>query len=97
MFQFPWLPSTALCVQAVIHKHYLVWVAPFGDLRLITPKCSSPQLITSFIDFLCQGIHRVPLISSSHKLINKVLSTWVDHTNLIFIRVLCESHIAYYS
>jgi hypothetical protein len=56
MFQFPWLSWSALCVQAVIHKHYLVWVAPFGDLRVITPKCSSPQLIAAY-----HVLHRLPM------------------------------------
>ena len=76
MFQFPRLPSLALCVQARIRKHYLAWVAPFGDLRvkrLCAANRSLSQLVTSFIDFLCQGIHRVPLISSSNKLLYRYL------------------------
>ena len=35
--------------------------------RVLAPHRGLSQLATSFIGFLCQGIHRVPLISSSNK------------------------------
>ncbi len=33
-------------------------------LRICASHRSLSQLVTSFIGFLCQGIHRVPLLSS---------------------------------
>src|SRR5690606_23218886 len=34
MFQFPWLPPNALCVQANGTRSSNEWVTPFGDLRI---------------------------------------------------------------
>ena len=39
--------------------------------RLFAPLRSLSQLATSFIACLCQGIHRVPLVASSHNLLQK--------------------------
>ena len=36
--------------------------------RVLAPHRGLSQLAASFVDFLCQGIHRAPLISSSSKL-----------------------------
>ena len=54
MCHFAGLPSTALCVQAVIRAHYHAWVSPFGNPRV--EGCSAPhrglsQPSTSFIGF----------------------------------------------
>ena len=35
MFQFPWFPSTRLCIHLEIPKHYFRWVSPFGNLWII--------------------------------------------------------------
>jgi hypothetical protein len=55
-----------LCIQCMILKHYLQQVSPFGNLRikacLAAPRSLS-QLTTSFIAFLCLGIHRTPLVA----------------------------------
>ena len=55
-----------LCVQRMILEHDLQWVSPFGNLRinacLAAPRSLS-QLTTSFIAFLCLGIHRTPLVA----------------------------------
>ena len=43
-----------------------VWVSPFGNPRikqLFAPPRSLSQLITSFIVFESQGIHRTPLFT----------------------------------
>jgi hypothetical protein len=34
MFQFPWFPLLALCVQARVTPHYGCRVSPFGHLRI---------------------------------------------------------------
>ena len=34
MFQFPWFPPPALCVQAGVTLHDECWVSPFGHLRI---------------------------------------------------------------
>jgi hypothetical protein len=55
-----------LCIQCMILKHYLQQVSPFGNPRikacLAAPRGLS-QLTTSFIAFLCLGIHRTPLVA----------------------------------
>ena len=55
-----------LCIQRMILKHYLQQVSPFGNPRikacLAAPRGLS-QLTTSFIAFLCLGIHRTPLVA----------------------------------
>jgi hypothetical protein len=63
MFQFPWFPLPALCVQAGVTRHDPCQVFPFGDPRieacLAAPRGLS-QPATSFIGFQRLGIHRVP-------------------------------------
>jgi hypothetical protein len=34
MFQFPWFPSSELCVRSAIRGHAPTWVSPFGYLGL---------------------------------------------------------------
>ena len=55
-----------LCIYCMLLKHYLQWVSPFGNPRikacLAAPRGLS-QLTTSFIAFLCLGIHRTPLVA----------------------------------
>ncbi len=55
-----------LCIQYMILEHNLQKVSPFGNLRikacLAAPRSLS-QLTTSFIAFLCLGIHRTPLVA----------------------------------
>ena len=60
MFQFPGLPLPSLCVQLGVAGNDSRRVAPFG-----APHRGLSQLVTSFVGFQCQGIHRVPLPSSS--------------------------------
>jgi len=61
MFQFPWFPLPALCVQAGVPRYDSWWVSPFGHPRInareVTPRGLS-QPPTSFIGFRRQGIHR---------------------------------------
>jgi hypothetical protein len=61
MFQFPWFPLPALCVQAGVTPHYGCWVSPFGHPRIkdwsTSPRGFS-QSPTSFIGSRRQGIHR---------------------------------------
>jgi hypothetical protein len=55
-----------LCIQRMILEHDLQRVSPFGNPRikacLAAPRGLS-QLTASFIAFLCQGIHRTPLVA----------------------------------
>jgi hypothetical protein len=55
-----------LCIQYMILEHDPQWVSPFGNLRikacLAAPRSLS-QLTTSFIAFLCLGIHRTPFVA----------------------------------
>ena len=62
---------------------------PAGQ-RPFAPNRSLSQLAASFIDFLCQGIHRAPLVSSSNKI-------YVDeYLGLIsFAIVICESRFTF--
>jgi hypothetical protein len=63
MFQFPWFPLPALCVQAGVTRHDPCQVVLFGDPRieacLAAPRGLS-QPATSFFGFQRLGIHRVP-------------------------------------
>ena len=66
MFQFPRLPPAAyvFCGRAPGLKSRRV--LPFGDPRLVracAPGRGLSRLVASFVGFLCQGIHRVPLVS----------------------------------
>jgi hypothetical protein len=61
MFQFPWFPLLALCVQARVTPHDGCRVSPFGYLRIdarSTAPRSFSQSPTSFIGSRRQGIHR---------------------------------------
>ena len=55
-----------LCIQCMIPEHDPRWVPPFGNPRikacLAAPRGLS-QLTTSFVAFLCLGIHRTPLVA----------------------------------
>ena len=67
MFQFPRLPPTGLCVRPAVTGNDSRRVRPFGDPRVeraSAPNRGLSQLVTSFVGFLCQGIHRLPLPSS---------------------------------
>ena len=61
MFQFPWFPLPALCVQAGVTPHDGCRVSPFGHPRInawsAAPRGFS-QPPTSFIGRRRQGIHR---------------------------------------
>ena len=70
MFQFPWFPLPALCVQAGVALHYEYWVSPFGHPRIdgwSAPSRGLSQPPTSFIGSHRQGIHRWPFVA------------WVSH------------------
>jgi hypothetical protein len=61
MFQFPWFPLLALCVQARVAPHDRCRVSPFGHLRIdarSTAPRSFSQSPTSFFGSRRQGIHR---------------------------------------
>src|SRR4051812_6213546 len=70
MFQFPWFPPPALCVQAGVTLHDECWVSPFGHLRInaqSTAPRSFSQSLTSFIGFWRQGIHRWLFVAWKNK------------------------------
>ena len=74
MFQFPRLPRPGLCVQPGVTGNDSRRVFPFGDPRVeraSAPNRGLSQLVASFVGFLCQGIHRLPLPSSLR---------WLEHT-----------------
>ena len=55
-----------LCIYRMILEHYLQWVSPFGNPRVkarLAAHRGLSQLTTSFIAFLCQGIHRTPFVA----------------------------------
>ena len=55
-----------LCIYRTILEHNLQRVSPFGHLRIkarLTAPRSFSQFTTSFIAFLCLGIHRTPLVA----------------------------------
>ena len=61
MFQFPWFPPPALCVQTGVTGHDPCRVSPFGHPR-IEARSAAPRGLsqppTSFIGIWRQGIHR---------------------------------------
>ena len=65
MFQFPLLSPSCLCVQQEVSRSggmgYPIRKSP--DLRSFASPRSLSQLTTSFIDFSCQGIHHMPLVT----------------------------------
>ena len=76
MFQFPWFPLPALCVQAGVTPHDGCGVAPFRHPRIdgwSAPPRGLSQPPTSFIGSHRQGIHRWPFI------------TWVLHTKMLVL------------
>ena len=63
----PPVASPGLCVQPVVTGNDSRRVRPFGDPRVeraCAPNRGLSQLVASFVGFLCQGIHRLPLPSS---------------------------------
>src|SRR5262249_15763696 len=61
MFQFPWFPLPALCVQTGVTPHDGCRVSPFGHPRINARSTASrgfSQSPTSFIGSRRQGIHR---------------------------------------
>ncbi len=68
MFHFPAFPPPALYIQAGVAPHDWCGVSPFGNpritVRLPTPRGIS-QATTSFFGSWCQGIHPVPLQTST--------------------------------
>lgn len=68
MFHFPAFPPRALYIQARVTPHDWCGVSPFGHpritVRLPTPRGIS-QATTSFFGSWCQGIHPVPLQTST--------------------------------
>jgi hypothetical protein len=70
MFQFPWFPPPALCIQAGVTLHNECWVSPFGHLRInaqSTAPRSFSQSLTSFIGSWRQGIHRWLFVAWKNK------------------------------
>src|SRR6476619_5999946 len=70
MFQFPWFPPPALCVQTGVTPHDGCRVSPFGHLRInawsAAPRSFS-QLPKSFIGSRRQGIHRWLFVAWTNK------------------------------
>ena len=70
MFQFPWFPPPALCVQTGVTPHDGCRVSPFGHPRinawLAAPRGFS-QPPASFIGARRQGIHRWPFVAWKNK------------------------------
>ena len=65
MFHFPRCPSYTYVFSARYRALPARWVTPFGNPRIKSclplPRGLS-QAATSFIGFLCRGIHRLPLM-----------------------------------
>jgi hypothetical protein len=72
MFQFPWFPLLALCVQARVTPHDRCRVSPFGHLRIdawSTAPRSFSQSPTSFFGSRRQGIHRWLFVAWKSKML----------------------------
>ena len=70
MFQFPWFPLPALCVQAGVTPHDGCRVSPFGHPRINARSTASrgfSQSPTSFIGSRRQGIHRWLFVAWKNK------------------------------
>ena len=68
-FNSPGYRLTSLCIQLADALSSTGRVYPFGDPRVkgcLPPHRSLSQAATSFIVFLCQGIHHIPLLRFSH-------------------------------
>ncbi len=65
MFQFPLLSPFCLCVQQKVFRSGGIGcpIRRSPDLRLFASPRSLSQLTTSFVDFSCQGIHHMPLVT----------------------------------
>jgi hypothetical protein len=76
MFQFPGFSLPSLYIQLGVTGHDSSRVRPFGNprvKRVSAPNRGLSQLTTSFIGFLCQGIHRMLLLSLSNILVYQAL------------------------
>ncbi len=65
MFHFPRCPSLTYEFSGRYSDLPSEWVAPFGNPRIngcLPPSRGLSQAATSFIGFLCRGIHRLPLV-----------------------------------
>ena len=65
MFHFPRCPSYTYGFSARYPDLPSGWVSPFGNLRIkgcLPPPRSLSQAATSFIGFLCRGIHHLPFV-----------------------------------
>ena len=72
-FSSPGLPAG---INTQLSLSSIEWVSPFGDLRVkgcLPPHRNLSQAATSFIVFLCQGIHHTPLLRFSHTFTLKCL------------------------
>jgi hypothetical protein len=70
MFQFPWFPLPALCVQTGVTPHDGCRVSPFGHPRINARSTASrgfSQSPTSFIGSRRQGIHRWLFVAWKNK------------------------------
>jgi hypothetical protein len=89
MFHFPSFPPHALCVQAWVTGHDSCRVSPFGNprikARLAAPRGLS-QPPTSFFGSWCQGIHRVPLITWSQKMLASTVQFSSDGRRPLLVR-----------
>ena len=90
MFQFPRLSAPALFHSGGAGRALPLPGFPIrrsAGQRVCAPLRSLSQLATSFFGFLCQGIHRAPLVSSSSKLLSLFLIKYlgIDHTITIVI------------
>ena len=68
-FNSPGIRLIILCVQITDFRSSSGKVSPFGHLRVkgcLPPHRSLSQAATSFIVFLCRGIHHIPLTWFSH-------------------------------
>ena len=87
MFQFPRLPPPGLCVQLGVTGNDSRRVFPFGDPRVeraSAPNRGLSQLVASFVGFLCQGIHRLPLPSSLR---------WLEHTSVVADAIILKKNL----
>ena len=87
MFQFPRLPRPGLCVQPGVTGNDSRRVFPFGDPRVeraSAPNRGLSQLVASFVGFLCQGIHRLPLPSSLR---------WLEHTSVVADAIILKKNL----
>jgi hypothetical protein len=73
-FSSPGCHLAPLCIHGAGKPTSSAWVSPFGDPRVkgcLPPRRGLSQAATSFIDFLCQGIHHILLCRFSHVAVRK--------------------------